>query len=221
MRRWMKAPIGPRRLSTTTTASRNFCRPSSTVTIRSSPPWVYLHPVAGGLDCVADLRLVKAMGINEYKRQKQRMQIDNSIQSFLDRFYMSRIGIRMLIGQHVALNSMPENDDEYVGIICTRTNVKDLAQEAIENARFVCEDYYGLFDAPKVQLVCRPDLHFMYVPGHLSHMLFETLKNSLRAVVETHGSDSEDFPPIKVIVADGKEVRHEAGTTGTILTRIL
>ncbi|KAI5855908.1 mitochondrial branched-chain alpha-ketoacid dehydrogenase kinase-domain-containing protein [Tricharina praecox] len=146
-----------------------------------------------------------AMGINEYKRQKQRMQIDNSIQSFLDRFYMSRIGIRMLIGQHVALNSMPENDDEYVGIICTRTNVKDLAQEAIENARFVCEDYYGLFDAPKVQLVCRPDLHFMYVPGHLSHMLFETLKNSLRAVVETHGSDSEDFPPIKVIVADGKE----------------
>ncbi|KAF8252302.1 pyruvate dehydrogenase kinase-like protein [Wilcoxina mikolae CBS 423.85] len=146
-----------------------------------------------------------AMGINEYKRQKQRMQIDNSIQSFLDRFYMSRIGIRMLIGQHVALNSMPENDDEYVGIICTRTNVKDLAQEAIENARFVCEDYYGLFDAPKVQLVCRPDLHFMYVPGHLSHMLFETLKNSLRAVVETHGSDSEEFPAIKVIVADGKE----------------
>jgi pyruvate dehydrogenase kinase 2/3/4 len=150
------------------------------------------------------------MGINEYKRQKQRMQIDNSIQSFLDRFYMSRIGIRMLIGQHVALNSAPENDGDYVGIICTKTNVKDLAQEAIENARFVCEDYYGLFDAPKVQLVCRPDLHFMYVPGHLSHMLFETLKNSLRAVVETHGSDSEDFPPIKVIVADGKEVRRDA-----------
>ncbi|RPB08294.1 alpha-ketoacid dehydrogenase kinase [Morchella conica CCBAS932] len=145
-----------------------------------------------------------AMGINEYKRKRQRMQIDNSIQSFLDRFYMSRIGIRMLIGQHVALNSAPEQED-YVGIICTKTNVRDLAQEAIENARFVCEDYYGLFDAPKVQLVCKPDLNFMYVPGHLSHMLFETLKNSLRAVVETHGSDSEEFPPVKLIVAEGKE----------------
>lgn len=145
------------------------------------------------------------MGINEYKRKRQRMQIDNSIQSFLDRFYMSRIGIRMLIGQHVALNSAPEQED-YVGIICTKTNVRDLAQEAIENARFVCEDYYGLFDAPKVQLVCKPDLNFMYVPGHLSHMLFETLKNSLRAVVETHGSDSEEFPPVKLIVAEGKEV---------------
>ncbi|KAI5791707.1 pyruvate dehydrogenase kinase [Peziza echinospora] len=145
-----------------------------------------------------------AMGINEYKRKRQRMQIDSSIQNFLDRFYMSRIGIRMLIGQHIALNTIPA-EENYVGIICTKTNVKELCQEAIENARFVCEDYYGLFDAPKVQLVCKPDVQFMYVPGHLSHMLFETLKNSLRAVVETYGTDTEDYPPVKLIVAEGKE----------------
>jgi pyruvate dehydrogenase kinase 2/3/4 len=134
------------------------------------------------------------------------MQIDSSIQSFLDRFYMSRIGIRMLIGQHIALSDTKRNHDpNYVGIICTKTNVHDLAQEAIENARFVCEDHYGLFDAPKVQLFCKPDLNFMYVPGHLSHMLFETLKNSLRAVVETHGADKEAFPVTKVVVAEGNE----------------
>lgn len=134
------------------------------------------------------------------------MQIDHNIQAFLDRFYMSRIGIRMLIGQHIALTDQGKNPDpNYVGIICTKTNVRDLAEEAIENARFVCEDHYGMFEAPKVQLVCRPDLTFMYVPGHLSHMLFETLKNSLRAVVETHGADREDFPVTKVIVAEGKE----------------
>jgi len=147
-----------------------------------------------------------AQGILEYKRKRQRMQIDHNIQAFLDRFYMSRIGIRMLIGQHIALTDQrAHSDPNYVGIICTKTNVRDLAQEAIENARFVCEDHYGLFDAPKVQLVCNPDLNFMYVPGHLSHMLFETLKNSLRAVVEAHGSDKEEFPVTKVIVAEGKE----------------
>ncbi|KZF19962.1 pyruvate dehydrogenase kinase-like protein [Xylona heveae TC161] len=147
-----------------------------------------------------------AQGILEYKRKRQRMQIDRNIQAFLDRFYMSRIGIRMLIGQHVALTEqMSCREPNYVGIICTKTNVRELAQEAIENARFVCEDHYGLFDAPKVQLVCKPDLNFMYVPGHLSHMLFETLKNSLRAVVETHGQEKEDFPVIKLIVAEGKE----------------
>ena len=117
---------------------------------------------------------------------------------------MSRIGIRMLIGQHVALNE-DHSEKDHVGIICTKTNVRELAQEAIDNARFICEDYYGLFEAPKVQLICKPDLNFMYVPGHLSHMLFETLKNSLRAVVETHGAETEDLPPVKVVVAEGKE----------------
>jgi len=147
-----------------------------------------------------------AQGILEWKRKRQRMQIDHNIQAFLDRFYMSRIGIRMLIGQHIALTDQRQRSDpNYVGVICTKTNVRDLAQEAIENARFVCEDHYGLFDAPKVQLVCNPDIQFMYVPGHLSHMLFETLKNSLRAVVETHGQDKEEFPVTKVIVAEGKE----------------
>ncbi|EEP81438.1 hypothetical protein UREG_06303 [Uncinocarpus reesii 1704] len=147
-----------------------------------------------------------AQGILEWKRKRQRMQIDSDIQSFLDRFYMSRIGIRMLIGQHIALTQQThEYHPNYVGIICTKTNVRELAQEAIENARFVCEDHYGLFDAPKVRLVCKDDLNFMYVPGHLSHMLFETLKNSLRAVVETHGPESDVFPEIKVIVAEGRE----------------
>ncbi|CAK7563351.1 MAG: [Pyruvate dehydrogenase (acetyl-transferring)] kinase isozyme 2 [Sporothrix epigloea] len=147
-----------------------------------------------------------AQGILEYKRRRQRMQIDHNIQSFLDRFYMSRIGIRMLIGQHIALTDQSHHrDPTYVGIICTKTNVHDLAQEAIENARFVCEDHYGLFESPKIQLVCNPNLNFMYVPGHLSHMLFETLKNSLRAVVETHGQDKQEFPVTKVIVAEGRE----------------
>jgi len=66
----------------------------------------------------------------------------------------------------------------------------------------------------------------MYVPSHLvrfiflslpsrfethlidfsqNHVLFEVLKNSLRAVVETHGVDCENYPPVKVIVAEGNE----------------
>lgn len=38
-----------------------------------------------------------------------------------------------------------------------------------------------------------------------NHVLFEVLKNSLRAVVETHGVDCENYPPVKVIVAEGNE----------------
>ncbi len=89
-----------------------------------------------------------------------------------------------------------------------------------ENARFVCEDHYALFKGPPIQLLCPKDLTFAYVPGHLyaavsrydsadessSHICFELLKNSLRAVVERYGVNNEDsFPPIKVVVVEGSE----------------
>ncbi|CDR41815.1 CYFA0S08e00364g1_1 [Cyberlindnera fabianii] len=157
-----------------------------------------------------------AQGVIEWKQSKKQNLIDHSIQSFLDRFYMSRIGIRMLIGQSIAINDEPPRKD-WVGVVCTNTNVGDVARDAIDNARFICEEYYGLFEAPQVELYCPDDLSFTYVPGHLMHMLFEVLKNSLRATVETQvkkniarGSPVSDisdleFPPVKVIVADGKE----------------
>lgn len=159
-----------------------------------------------------------AQGILEYKdfisgpgrasnpndRAKQPSVIDRSVQTFLDRFYMSRIGIRVLIGQHIALNKLEPHPD-YVGVICTNTNVYKICREAIDNALFICEEHYGLFRGPPVQLVCPKDLSFMYLPSHLNHMVFEILKNSLRAVVESRGVDSDEFPPIKVIVVQGAE----------------
>ncbi|TFK46737.1 mitochondrial pyruvate dehydrogenase [Heliocybe sulcata] len=146
-----------------------------------------------------------AQGVLEWKRSQNATNIGYDIQAWLDRFYLSRIGIRFLIGQHIALNTHQPHPD-YVGIICTQSNVHDIVREAIENARFVCEEHYGLFKGPPVELICPHDLHFAYVPGHLSHIVFELLKNSLRAVVERFGVEGEDrFPPIKVIVVEGKE----------------
>lgn len=146
-----------------------------------------------------------AQGVLEWKRRQNARNINLDVQHWLDRFYLSRIGIRFLIGQHIALNTLQPHPD-YVGIICTSANVHEIVQEAFENARFVCEEHYAMFKGPPVQLICPKNLHFAYVPGHLSHICFELLKNSLRAVVERYGADAEDrFPPIKVIVVEGKE----------------
>ncbi|KXS16257.1 alpha-ketoacid dehydrogenase kinase [Gonapodya prolifera JEL478] len=135
-----------------------------------------------------------------------------AVQSFLDRFYMSRIGIRMLIGQHIALSqasmSHSSNPEDHVGIICTRTSIREVASHAIEDARSICRDYFGLYTPPTVDLVMpkgKSDVEFMYIPSHLHHMLFELLKNSLRATVERFGPDAEDeWPVVKVIVAEGE-----------------
>ncbi len=163
-----------------------------------------------------------AMGVREYKNQPNKSinpEMERTIQAFLDRFYTSRIGIRILISQHVELcaigtGKLPAShvkklvEDGYIGIISAKTHIKDVAEGAIELARHVCEDWYGLFDAPKVELICDTSLQMMYIPAHLNHMIFEIVKNSLRATVELYGTDSHDtvdYPPIKVIVADGKE----------------
>lgn len=40
-----------------------------------------------------------AQGVLEWKRKRGAGRIDQSVQEWLDRFYLSRIGIRFLIGQ--------------------------------------------------------------------------------------------------------------------------
>ncbi|KAI8906442.1 mitochondrial branched-chain alpha-ketoacid dehydrogenase kinase-domain-containing protein [Gorgonomyces haynaldii] len=141
-------------------------------------------------------------------KSENNLPLPTAIQSFLDNFYMSRIGIRMLLGQHITMTQASKNPrsapEHYVGIICTQTNLMDVVQDAIENARNVCQDYYGLFDPPPIRIVGQTDLKFMYVPSHLHHMLFELLKNSLRAVVEQYGLDVE-YPEIRIVVAQGNE----------------
>lgn len=135
----------------------------------------------------------------------QPLPLPSSVQSFLDRFYLSRIGIRMLIGQHVAISSTAISKPDYVGIICTKTSLKKMATEAIADAQFICQDYYGLWKSPDIKIYGPDDLEFAYVPSHLHHMMFELLKNSLRAVVETHGVDCQTYPEIRIVFAEGKE----------------
>ena len=55
-----------------------------------------------------------------------------------------------------------------------------VAQDAINDARSICMREYG--DAPDVSIYGHPDFTFAYVPSHLHHMVFELVKNSLRAV---------------------------------------
>ena len=135
--------------------------------------------------------------------------LPTTIQSFLDRFYLSRIGIRMLIGQHIALAKSlfdpSKTPADHVGIICTKSNIGHIAQDAIDNARYICQEYYGLFDAPQVKIMGTPNIEFMYVPSHLHHMLFELLKNSLRAVVERFGTECDEYPEIRLIIVEGNE----------------
>ena len=56
-----------------------------------------------------------ALGVAQMKEDLGARYSDENfpeIHQFLDRFYMSRIGIRMLIGQHISLHTPKEHQKE-------------------------------------------------------------------------------------------------------------
>jgi pyruvate dehydrogenase kinase 2/3/4 len=150
----------------------------------------------------ADVVRQVACGVLELKQSCGMGADDIHISSFLDRFYTSRIGIRVLISQQVSM-SLERARQGYVGIIHIRCRPAHVAADAADAARALAYRHYGE-EPPEVIILGKTDLEFPYIEGHLYHVLFELLKNSIRATMEHHlGQDV--FPPIKVIIADGQE----------------
>jgi len=146
-----------------------------------------------------------AKGVSELRRELSQQTLLTEmpeIHHFLDGFYLSRIGIRILIGQHIALHEPPKNN--HIGLISTKCSPVQVAQDSINDARSICMREYGA--APEVTVYGDPNFTFPYVPSHLHHMVFELVKNSLRAVQDRFdGEDDMEPPPIRLVVAEGGE----------------
>ncbi|KAG5679894.1 hypothetical protein PVAND_009430 [Polypedilum vanderplanki] len=159
----------------------------------------------------ADVVQTMAHGIIEMKEaQNIEPGMETSIQYFLDRFYMSRISIRMLINQHTILfGELPQQThQQHVGCIEIDFDPKVVVRDAYENARYLCDQNY--LGSPEIEIIEHNEMEkgqpikIVYVPSHLYHILFELFKNSMRAVMETH-QESDSIPPIKVRIVNGKE----------------
>ena len=129
------------------------------------------------------------------------------LHAFLDRFFISRIGIRVLIGHYLEICEQTDStedalDTKVVGILNLNVSPAEVAMAAVQDATYMCERQYG--DAPSVEMLGRTDLTFPYVASHLYYILFEVIKNSMRAVVEHHGI-GKPLPEIRIVVADGED----------------
>uniref|UniRef100_A0A667WUT2 Protein-serine/threonine kinase n=1 Tax=Myripristis murdjan TaxID=586833 RepID=A0A667WUT2_9TELE len=154
-----------------------------------------------------------AQGVIEFKdafRRPDDAATDHNIQYFLDRFYTSRISIRMLINQHTLIfdgNTNPAHPNT-IGCIDPVCDVTEVVRDAYESAKLLCEQYY--LGAPELELrqmnanIIREPIQISYIPSHLYHMLFELFKNAMRATIENHEA-SRTLPPIRVMVALGGE----------------
>ncbi|XP_076855323.1 pyruvate dehydrogenase (acetyl-transferring) kinase isozyme 2, mitochondrial [Brachyhypopomus gauderio] len=152
-----------------------------------------------------------AQGVIEYREAFGQDPLTNqNIQYFLDRFYMSRISIRMLINQHTlvfdgATNPIHPNT---IGSIDPHCEVTEVVKDAYESAKMLCDQYY--LSSPHLLLQelntndSNQSISIVYVPSHLYHMLFELFKNAMRATIE-NCSEGTSLPPIEVMVALGGE----------------
>lgn len=137
-------------------------------------------------------------------------QIDAMTQYFLDRLYMSRISIHMLINQHTMIYGDDLFHGSRVGCIDPHCDVKKVVEDAFNSASFLCEQIYSA--SPKLDLKLRNTcdagldelVQFVYVPAHLYHILFELFKNALRATMETH-EDALEYPNLEVLVVKSEQ----------------
>jgi hypothetical protein len=135
----------------------------------------------------ATVLLRMAQGAHEFRRSPQRgpsagggssnrqwqFSQHDQCQIFLDRFYSSRVGIRVLAGQYLALREqllgkgpVVGSREDYVGMICKRTSPHRVVQAAVQDASRLCREEYGGV-APTVTISGRLDLTFCYIPTHL------------------------------------------------------
>uniref|UniRef100_A0A7N5ZVT4 Protein-serine/threonine kinase n=1 Tax=Anabas testudineus TaxID=64144 RepID=A0A7N5ZVT4_ANATE len=152
-----------------------------------------------------------AQGLAEYKETYGTDPVvSQNVQYFLDRFYMSRISIRMLLNQHTLLFGGKVNPahPKQIGSIDPHCCVSEVIKDAYENARNLCDRYYMnspelILEEFNVKEQGNP-ITVVYVPSHLYHMMFELFKNAMRATMELHG-DATEYPPIQTQVALGTE----------------
>ncbi|KAM9343716.1 pyruvate dehydrogenase (acetyl-transferring) kinase isozyme 1, mitochondrial isoform 1-T1 [Pholidichthys leucotaenia] len=160
-----------------------------------------------------DVVLAMAQGVVKYKEMYGTDPVvSQNLQYFLDRFYTSRISIRMLLNQHILLfgGEVKVNPahPKQIGSIDPHCHVSDVIKDAYENARNLCDRNY--MNSPDLILEefnakeqGKP-ITVVYVPSHLYHMALELFKNAMRATMELYG-DAIEYPPIHTRVALGSE----------------
>ncbi|GFR41707.1 hypothetical protein Agub_g2457 [Astrephomene gubernaculifera] len=190
-------------------------------TLEDNQEWC--HILRQHLDEHAPMLDSLAAGLRECK-SKELVGPCLQLDAFFDTMLRSRISRRVLAEQHLHIgNRRPA----YIGIVCTDLDVNDSIEFAVQKTKQVCMETYGT--APDVIVSGDPKVTIPYIPAHLDYMLYELLKNAMRAVVEssraaqqqqqlydaTNGTSSSSpspspspssltkLPPIHVRVCDG------------------
>jgi len=140
---------------------------------------------------------------------------DSFSNKFLDDFLLNRLGCNLLMTHYLACSHPGRHT---VGIIDPQCDAVKVCEEAGQELQQACQDFLGRSPAVQVQgyhqslgsgspttgLVPR----FAYIPGILSFIVRELLKNSFRATLDLAQTDDElaQRPVVIIVCADEDHV---------------
>ncbi|KAJ3162978.1 hypothetical protein HDU88_006471 [Geranomyces variabilis] len=164
-------------------------------TFKAIPPVVTLEQNRDFCDILEDMlsaHLVAiprlAMGIAESALHLDPREADR----FMNEMLRSRIGRRVLAEQHITLSGVFDGkecqDESFIGIVNTRCRARDVVDKCTALVGKVFEEAFGVLP-PEVHVDGHLDAEFTYIPDQIEYIIFELLKNSMWATVETHASD--------------------------------
>ncbi|CAG8502829.1 9788_t:CDS:1, partial [Acaulospora morrowiae] len=142
-----------------------------------------------------------AMGIMECGEHLTAEQVNR----FMNTMLRSRISRRVLAEQQIALTENwhdpgygygSDESGEYIGVVSTKCNAKEIVEKCAEMTNNLCKTIYNI-ESPAVIIDGGNDTVFSYIPDHIEYIIYELLKNSMRGVLEKHGSLLSQSPPPK------------------------
>lgn len=137
-------------------------------------------------------------GIREALEFYNVADLDPKLTGLLDKFYYSRVGIRMMVDQHIATQQPTPG---YKGIIANECSPTQVAMSVVHDITKQCNEAFG-DRAPRFKLTGRKDALFKYIPGHLAIILTEVIKNAVQNTMSQIDPNPE--LPILIEVAGGK-----------------
>lgn len=131
--------------------------------------------------------------------------VQPQVDSALEHFFHWRIGLRVLLKQHIESQGCCRPG--FSGVMQLRGKLADIAHTAAQEAAGVCKAHTGL--APPIFVVEHGEGSMsaspICMPAVISYVLREVFKNACRAVVEHHGyRDGNPLPPVQCHIMNGK-----------------
>eukprot|EP00053_Salpingoeca_punica_P016898 m.161376 g.161376 ORF g.161376 m.161376 type:complete len:471 (-) comp17066_c2_seq3:1013-2425(-) len=123
----------------------------------------------------------------------------DKLNQFIERTVSSRIGIRLLISQQIALY----NKEGQHGVFELKLSPKEVIESCASTVASECRAIYGR--CPTIEFKSGHNVKFAFIRHHLEHIVTELLKNSFVSSSARYSIADTALPPVEVTICGNEE----------------